>query len=205
MGDVSPDAAGTAVDTRVFGAAATVLALGGILVAVALDPTFSWTTDALSDLGVRDRSAPVFNGGLILGGGVGVGYAWGLWRAVSTDVVGRVRAVVFAFAMGSLAGVGLFDLTHPFHGPAAIGFYTLVTVVFGLDGVARRSTTTGRVTLVFVPLHVVVWATFIGGWWPVPGLALPELPGALMLAVWVWVVGPYPVVDRGSDGSRGVD
>ena len=27
------------------------------------------------------------------------------------------------------------------------------------------------------------------------GLALPELPGALMLAAWVWVVGPAPVVE----------
>ncbi|OYR86015.1 heavy metal translocating P-type ATPase, partial [Halorubrum sp. E3] len=59
------------VAVAAVGAAATLLALGGIAVAVLLDPTFSWTTDALSDLGVRDRSAPVFNWGLVLGGVAG--------------------------------------------------------------------------------------------------------------------------------------
>ncbi len=193
---------GSAVDPRVFGAAATLLALGGIAVAVALDPGFSWTGDALSDLGVRDRSAPVFNRGLILGGLVGIGYAVGLWRAADRPrMMSRLRAVVFALAMVAMAGVGLFDLTRPLHGPAAIGFYALITVVFGVDGVARRETTGGRIALAFVPIHVAVWATFVAGWWPVTGLALPELPGALMLAAWVWLVGPLPVVDSGDDAA----
>ncbi|MFC6755039.1 DUF998 domain-containing protein, partial [Halorubrum tibetense] len=191
-----------AVDPRVFGAAATLLALGGIAVAVALDPGFSWTGDALSDLGVRDRSAPVFNGGLILGGLVGIGYAIGLWRAADRPrMTSRLRAVVFALAMIAMAGVGLFDLTQPLHGPAAVGFYALITVVFGIDGIARRGTIGGRVTLAFVPIHVAVWATFVAGWWPVTGLALPELPGALMLAAWVWLVGPLPVVESSRDAA----
>ena len=200
---------GTHARIRFLGAAATLLSLGGITVAVLLDPTFSWTGDALSDLGVRDRSAPVFNWGLILGGLVGVGYAVEFGRAaLSADgesprpgfggVAGVLRAVVLALSMVALAGVGAFDLTHPLHGPAAIGFYTLATVVFALDGVARRETTTGWVVLGFVPVHLAVWATFVWGWWPVTGLALPELPGALMLAAWVWAVGPAPVLGRGA-------
>ncbi len=209
---------GVPVDARVLGAGATLLALGGILLATVLDPAFSWTGDALSDLGVRDRSAPVFNGGLVLGGLVGIGYAAGLWRAADAgsgrrldadgrvtdgERAGRVRAVVFALAMVAMAGVGLFDLTRPLHGPAAIGFYVLITVVFGIDGVVRRGTFGGRIALAFVPIHVAVWATFVAGWWPVTGLALPELPGALMLAAWVWIVGPLPVVDGGGDDRPG--
>jgi len=197
----------TTARIRLLGAVATLLSLGGIGVAVLADPTFSWTSDALSDLGVRDRSAPAFNGGLILGGLVGVGYAAELGRAaLSTDgeggrfgperAVAGVRAVVLAFALAALAGVGAFDLTHPLHGPAAVGFYLLVTVVFVVDGVARRGTTAGRVTFGFALVHVAVWATFVRDWWPVTGLALPELPGALMLAAWVWALGPVPVLDR---------
>jgi len=198
---------------RFLGATATLLSLGGIAVAVLLDPTFSWTGDALSDLGVRDRSAPVFNWGLVLGGLVGVGYAVELGRAaLSTGAEGDrfspehavagLRAAVLALALAALAGVGAFDLTHPLHGPAAVGFYLLTTVVFAVDGVARRGTTTGRVVLGFVPVHVAVWATFVWGWWPVTGLALPELPGALMLAAWVWAVGPAPVLGGGGPWAR---
>jgi hypothetical membrane protein len=181
--------------TRALGAAATLLALGGIAAAILLDPTFSWTSDALSDLGVRDRSAFAFNWGLILGGLAGVGYALGLWRSSSeAGVLDGFRAGALAFAMAAMAGVGGFDLTEPLHGPAAIGFYALITVAFAVDGLARRGTATGRVVLAFAPVHVAVWATFVAGWWPVSGLALPELPGALMLAAWVWLLGPLPVL-----------
>jgi hypothetical membrane protein len=174
-----------------FGAIATVSALGGIALGVLLDPTFSWTADALSDLGVRDGSAVAFNWGLIVGGAAGVCYAAGLGQS------GRpLRALLLALAMVAMAGVGAFDLTEPLHGPAAVGFYGLITVVFAVDGWVRRREATGRVALAFAPVHVAVWATFVDGWWPVTGLALPELPGALMLAAWVWVVGPAPVVGR---------
>lgn len=188
--------------TRTLGAAATLLALGGIAIAVTLDPAFSWTGNALSDLGVRDRSAPVFNYGLILGGVLGGGYAVGLGRT-ATSRLGTLRATVFALAMVAMAGVGVFDLTEALHGPSAIGFYALVTGVFAIDGLARRGTTTGRIVLAFVPIHVGIWATFGAGWWPMTGLALPELPGTLMLAAWVWVLGPVPVLGgRGPAATR---
>ena len=196
----------TRATTSALGAIATLFALGGIAAAILLDPTFSWTSDALSDLGVRPRSAPVFNWGLIFGGVAGVGYAVGLGLlsrslggedaedAFSQQAVGTLRAVVLGLAMVAMAGVGAFDLTQPLHGPAAIGFYALTTLVFAVDGLARRGARTGRVTLAFVPVHLAIWTTFVWGWWPVTGLALPELPGALMLAAWVWLVGPLPVV-----------
>lgn len=192
-------ATATSGPARLLGALATLLALGGIALATLLDPTFSWTGDALSDLGVRERSAPIFNGGLILGGLLGLGYAVGLWRLIdgSRDrALSRLRALVFGLSMLAMAGVGLFDLTHPLHGPAAIGFYTLVTATFAVDGLDRRGELGGRITLAFVPIHVAVWATFLAGLWPVTGLALPELPGAFMLAAWVWIVGPLPVAGR---------
>jgi len=190
--------------TRAFGAAATLLALGGIAAAILLDPTFSWTTDALSDLGVRDRSASAFNWGLVLGGVAGVGYALGIRRSAAEGrVIGAVRAAVLALAMVAMAGIGMFDLTEPLHGPAAIGFYALITVAFAVDGLARRGSTTGRVVLAFAPVHVAVWVTFVAGWWPVSGLALPELPGALMLAAWVWALGPLPVLGAWFDSVVG--
>ncbi|TKX83816.1 DUF998 domain-containing protein, partial [Halorubrum sp. SS5] len=135
-----PDAPEVGRGAVACGAVATLSALGGIAVAVLLDPTFSWATDALSDLGVRDGSAAAFNWGLIAGGAAGVCYAAGLGRG------GRpVRALLLALAMVAMAGVGVFDLTEPLHAPAAIGFYGLVTAVFAVDGWFRRRESTGRV------------------------------------------------------------
>ena len=181
-----------------------------------LDPTFSWATDALSDLGVRAGSARAFNWGLIGGGAAGVCYAASLafvgGDAPADEGVGLgraaelLRALLLALALVAMAGVGVFDLTEPLHGPAAIGFYGLITAVFAVDGWVRRDEPTGRVALAFAPVHVAVWATFVAGWWPVTGLALRELPGALMLAAWVWLVGPAPVVEaaRFRAGESGV-
>ena len=113
-GSRSPEVGEFGRFTVVVGAVATLSALGGIALAILLDPTFSWTADALSDLSVRDGSAVAFNWGLIGGGAAGVCYAAGLGRA------GRpVRAVLLALSMGSMAGVGVFDLTEPLHEPAA--------------------------------------------------------------------------------------
>lgn len=188
--------------TRVAGGVATVVAVGGILLAIALDPTFSWTGDALSALGVRERSALAFNGGLVLGGVVGVAYAVGCWTAATTRLA-RLVAVAVGLSLASMAGVGVFDLTHDLHAPVAVGVYLFATVAFALDGIDRRDEPTGRVALALVPIHVVAWATWVAGYWPGAGLALPELFGALCLAAWVWVVGPRPVVEVRRWGGRG--
>ena len=186
--DAELDSSAISRMTAALGAAATLSALGGIALATLLDPTFSWATDALSDPGVRDGSAAAFNWGLIGGGAAEVGYAAGLGGADRP-----VRALLLALAIVGMAGVGVYDLTEPLHGPAAVGFYGVITALFAVDGWVRRGESTGRVALAFAPVHVGVWATFVAGWWPVAGLAPPELPGALMLAAWVRVVGPGPV------------
>lgn len=172
---------------RAAGAASPAVALGGILLATALDPTFSWTTDALSDLGVRAPSALAFNGALIAGGLLGLPYAHLLFERAD-------RAVAVAFGVGSLclAGVGLFPSGTALHAPVAVGFYLLATVALAGDGVARRDESTGRLTLALAAGHVLSWTTWGAGLWPATGLALPEFVGALIVAAWVWLLGPVP-------------
>lgn len=178
---------------RHAGTLAPIVAFGGILLAIGLDPTFSWTEDALSHLGVREASHIVFNAALILGGGLAVVYAAGLWRT-SAGRTGRIVAVGFGLAAIHLVGVGLFPAGHPLHAPAAIGFYALVTVVYLVDGSARRRTWTGRGTASLAVVHVLIWASWFAGLWPGSGLALPEFCGAVLVAGWIWVLGPRPTL-----------
>ncbi len=177
------------------GTLAPVVALGGIVLASLLDPTFAWLGDALSDLGVRPRSAAVFNGALLLGGLMALVYAVGRWRDVSSR---RVRLVLglFGLSAASLAGVGVFPAGHPFHAPAAVGFYALVTLTLGLDGVWRRESATGRATIALAVGQVGIWGSWLAGWWPGSGLALPEFAGALLVPVWIWWTGPCPTLRR---------
>lgn len=172
---------------------APIVALGGIIVATLQDPAFAWTTDALSDLGVRPASRWTFNGALVLGGSLALVYAGGLWQD-TLAARQRIVAGLFGLAGVHLAGVGIFVIGHPLHLPAAVGFYGLMTVVFVLDGLGRRQTSTGRLTLGLAGVHVLIWMTWALGLWPGPGLALPEFAGALLVSLWMWLLGPAPTV-----------
>lgn len=178
---------------RFAGVLAILVTIGGILLATVLDPGFSWFDDALSNLGVRPVSAPIFNGALVLGGGLGLVYTLGLWR-VATNRLERLVAGTVGCAMLSMVGVGVFVIGHPLHAPAAVGFYLLVTLAFFLDGQDRNHTTSGRASLGLAIGHVVVWLTYAYGLWPGSGLALPEFVGALLLTGWILWLGPWPVL-----------
>ena len=85
-----------------FGAAtgisAPILAFTCILLAIASYPAFSWTNNALSDLGVASGiTGPLFNFGLYASGFLAFNFAvFGLFPFVGKSSVGKVSAAVFA-------------------------------------------------------------------------------------------------------------
>ena len=167
-------------------------ALGGVLVATGLDPTFSWSHDALSDLGVRPASALPFRLGLLLGGLLGTVYGIGIWKQGTTTPTKSV-GILFAGSASSLAGVGVFVIGHPLHQPAAIGFFGLAMLAFATDGVSRE-TRSATVTLILLVALIGSWVTWAYGLWPGPGLALPEMIGAVIVATWMWCFSPLPAI-----------
>jgi hypothetical membrane protein len=171
---------------RRFGVVAPAVSLGGIALAIALTPSFSWASSALSDLGRHGAPAAwAFNGGLILGGLLALPVAW--WRArTAANRLGALAAGTLALSALALAAVGVFPAGTPPHFPAALSFYALFTYAMFLDGSARaRSGAVGRGL-------AVIWAAVahVTGWilWAlagVGGLAVPETYGALVLAGWL--------------------
>ncbi|WP_435062738.1 DUF998 domain-containing protein [Halobaculum sp. EA56] len=182
----------------VFGVASVVVSLGGIALAVALAPWFSWTANALSDLGVAaDRVvAAAFNGGLIVGGALALPYAWALW-ATARDRVGRAVAALFAVVSALMAGVGAFPAETALHAPVAVGFFLGLTLLLGADGLRRRDTLVGRLLLLAPVVHVAAWAAWLAVLDAGDGIAVPELVGALLLAGWVLAGSAVaPLADR---------
>lgn len=183
----------TAVGSReraasVAGAAAVVVSTGSILLATALSSSFTWTGHALSDLGVEDGVAWLFNGGLFLGSLLAAPYAWALWRRAS-GLASVVRAAAFATAAAGMAGVALFPTGESLHAPAAIAFFAAATSTMLADGVARRGARRGRVALasgVAAPLAWPAWAASGLG----DGIAVPEFVGVALFGAWVVAVSP---------------
>jgi len=169
-----------------LGVAALAVSLLGIAVAIALAPWFSWTTNALSDLGVRgEASAPAFNAGLIAGGILGGGFAVRLWPD-APGRLGRAAAGVFGLSFACLALIGVFPTPHPYHFPVAAGFFGLFTC--GLFAYGSAEALAGRVrigvgTICLGVGHALGWAVWsVSG---VDGLAIPEAVGTVLLGVWV--------------------
>ena len=179
------------------GAVAVVVTMLAILVATAVSPAFAWTGNALSNLGVTETAAgttttvALFNGGLILGGLVGLAFAVALWRA-SSSLAGRAVGVSFGLAVFFMGLVGVFPQDTAPHFAVAITFYLLVSVTLWLDGLAAFRQHWRRRAVVAATLGTANLA----GWlvWGLTGpptrdgLAIPELWGALLFSVWtVWI------------------
>lgn len=164
---------------RALGAVGSLVALGGVVLATALSPTFSWTASALSDLGVRPPTALVFNGSLAVGGVVAAGYALALRRH------SRLVAACYAVAAASMSLVGVFPSVTALHVPVAVAFFLALTATMAADGVARRDSRSGRLAFLLAVGHVVSWGLWLRGVRLGPGLAVPEFVGAVAFAAWV--------------------
>lgn len=203
--------------TPVFGVAAVLVTFGTMGAAIAVSPAFSPTVNALSDLGDASTSAGtattelLFNGGLMVGGVLGIGFAVGL-AVLADHLLQRVGAVVFAVSMASMAGVGFFPQDGPYHFEVASGFYMLFSVALLIYGpgqllLGRRQEALLSLSAAVGNLAVWIYWGATGGL-SQPGLAVPELIGAALLAVWVVVTvavlrqdGPTPQSDPFSWGS----
>ncbi|MFW5911277.1 MAG: DUF998 domain-containing protein [Halolamina sp.] len=174
--------------TRLTGPVAVTLTLGGILLATALSPTFSWQASALSDLGVTPATAWLFNGALVVGGVVGAPYAWPLWTG-ATDRLSHLRALTYLLALVAMAGVGLAPAGRPLHVPFALAFFAFAALTAVIDGVARVRLPTGKLALlsgVVAPLAWPVWVLWLRG----GGIAVPEFVGAVLFGLWVVALSP---------------
>lgn len=176
---------------------AVTITIGSILLATLLSPAFAWRKNALSNLGVTwtdagtVTTAVLFNGGLVTGGVIGVVVAVTLYRRV-TGRGDRAVVVLAGIALTLMGLVGVFTQGHLLHFPVAVSFFLLVSVVMWVDGVVRYRkgsrrraglTVAGGVANV---LCWVVWVTVVAD--PLSGLAVPELFGAGLFAVWLLAV-----------------
>jgi len=193
---------------RVSGLAAPVVTFGAILLATFLSPTFSWADSALSDLGRAGAgTAPIFNGGLILGGLLALPYVAAVTLAADR-LPTRLGTATFGLAAVSMGLVGVFPSGTAYHAPAAISLYLCVT--YGLflygSGLVRAGTTSpaaergddttlGLVAIWLGVGHVTSWLAWAAGLRVGPGLAIPETIGAVVFVAWIRLSWPLAAAE----------
>ncbi|MFB6084588.1 MAG: DUF998 domain-containing protein [Halorientalis sp.] len=175
------------------GLVAPFLSLGGVVLATLVSPSFAWTVNALSDLGALDGPVAtdltrlLFNGGLIAGGLVALGFGYALYLA-ARNLVELAGIGLFGLTTLSMALIGVFPLPRDAHTLVALSFYILLSFalwVYGAGNYLAGERTRGGVTVGLGILNAGTWAVWLStGPFSRPGLALPEIVGALALAGW---------------------
>lgn len=191
----------------VVAALVAVLSIGG---AIALAPWFSLTGNALSDLGRRSMtSSPVFNGGVTLAGALGAVFV-GRLAVTEGGAATRLGQLLLLLSTLSLSGIGLVPAGDPsgLHGPLAVAFFVLLTyglAVYGTGAVLAERQRSGLLFVWLAFANVTGWAVYAvvaAGSSSAPGVALPELVGAVGLGVWA-VVETRRLRDREGTAERG--
>ena len=171
-----------------------VLAFTCILIAVASYPAFSWTNNALSDLGVvAGVTGPLFNFGLYGSGLFALNFAvFGLFIYLGGGWVGKVGAAVFAAAGLALMGIGFFpENVVPYHYLFSVAFFVLLPIsLLVLTGAFafKRRTRMALFTLAAAVAAAAPWVLLLGVRY-VSGVAVPEAVSGLAGGVWAVVVG----------------
>jgi hypothetical membrane protein len=176
------------------GIVAPIVAFICILTAIASYPTFSWTNNALSDLGVVSGiTASLFNFGLLASGILALNFAiFGLFTYFGKSWVGKIGSAVFAAATIALIGISVFNENFsPTHYLVSVAFFTLapialfiLTIGFWLSHQRRMAAFTVAVG-VAAALPWILLFTFNY----VPNVAIPEFLSALAVSIWAVVLG----------------
>ena len=176
-----------------FGIVTPIIAFGCILSAISSAPGFSWTDNALSDLGVMSGSTSViFNFGLIISGILAGLFAIGVYFSFGKSIPGRSGAIAFLFSAIALTAIGIFpENMKPMHFYASVTFFALFPIsLLLLTAAYFRSAkpAKGSFTLAIALFAALVWILEFSVRY-VPGVAIPETLSALAVSLWAVVIG----------------
>ena len=108
-----------------------------VWLAISGSPWFSWTNNALSDLGIGGISAFIFNNGLILGGIFTFVFSIGLLKTLKN----KIGPYLLSISALSLIGTGLFPkYIFALHYISSLIFFITLTLALFIIGFSLKDT-----------------------------------------------------------------
>jgi len=174
--------------TGFFGIVAPLFGLMIIGMSLWLSPWFSWTGNALSDLGGTDGfESIVFNSGLAMTAALLMMFGAGLFELTKGDIIGQIGSGVNLLSAVLLLGVGFINVTmEPWHYYVSVGFFAALPLSALLIGVFCYRKNLRLYTLLSwgaAILSVGIWLLN----WGSP--AIPETLSVAYMSVWQMIFG----------------
>jgi hypothetical membrane protein len=166
-----------------FGIVAPLFGLIMIGMSIWLSPWFSWTGNALSDLGGAEGfESIVFNSGLMMTAALMMMFSTGLFEMTKKDIIGEVGSVVYLLSAGLLLSIGLVNITiEPWHNYVSIGFFValpLSALIVGYFCLRKKMRFYMLLAWGTAVLAAVIWVL------PWGSAAIPETLSVSYIAVW---------------------
>lgn len=179
-----------------FGVAAPLVGFTIIDLSIRASPWFSWTGNALSDLGVAGFGSILFNFGLPMTGAVMMMFSVGLFEFTEGCRVGRLGSLLHLAGALLLCGIGAFPETAgPIHTYVSVAFF--VAIPLSLTALTVFMVTHGM--RLFAVLTAAAAAAAAGVWLlPWSSAALPEALSALAVGIWQVILGLWMMRREGS-------
>lgn len=145
-------------------------------------PWFSWTANALSDLGAEGFESVLFNSGLPMTAALMMMFSAGLFEMTKGDLIGQAGSALHLAASVLLIGIGVANINvEPWHYYVSVGFFVtlpLAVAAIGLFCYRKRMR-------FYAPL---AWgaAVLAAGIWllPWPSVAIPEALSVSFISIW---------------------
>jgi hypothetical membrane protein len=153
---------------------------------LAASPWFTWTQHALSDLGIQEDTAAVFNYGMIVGGILSFIFSLGLIRILSK----KIGAYILLVSSLALIGIGLFPETlFGLHFVTSASFFMLLTLAFLIIGLTIKQNhferSVGSLAFIFALIAIGSTVFLI----QLEGIAIPEALSCFPAFIWCLIVG----------------
>ncbi|MHA2226770.1 MAG: DUF998 domain-containing protein [Candidatus Hodarchaeales archaeon] len=182
-----------------------IIAYSGIIAAIFLNlEWFSWTDNALSDLGHYGNlglRAFVFNGGLFIGGLLVFIFCLSFYyqerETFNADAIGKtlltIGAIAFFFSSVALMAIGIFSEDFgPIHRFVSEVFFTSIPFAMWFFGGAfyRRTElkVMGLLALLIGTIAGITWISYFA-LHLFSGVAIPEAVSSIAVSIWIMLRG----------------
>ncbi len=143
-----------------FGIIGPIVAISFVIIDTLISPWYTWSKNALSDLGVHTDSF-LFNGGLLFEAATNVLFVIGLKKLKLASTPVSVLLIVSGLALGL---VGIFNEHHePFHLIFALIYFILFPIGIIIFSLSKRTLGKGYIRAVGIVLSIIGLAFIVVG------------------------------------------